>query len=104
MPPLDKWKFGCRFGTAIHGGRFAQLNAPRAEFNFCCRPATGMAPEPCQHPNRVKGVVELDFARQDDSGDRIYTAPVSVGVCEDCGHIELYAMFHQLLRDWLRKS
>src|SRR5438128_5405664 len=83
MPPLDKWEFGCRFGTAIHGGRFAQLNAPRAEFNFCCRPATGgkMAPEPCQHPNRVKGVVELDFARQDDSGDPIYTAPVSVGVC-----------------------
>jgi len=57
-----------------------------------------------QHPNRVKGVVELDFARQDDSGDPIYTAPVSVGVCEDCGHVELYAMFHQLLRDWLRKS
>ena len=51
-----------------------------------------MAPEPCQHPNRVKGVVELDFARQDDSGDPIYTAPVSVGVCEDCGHVELYAV------------
>jgi len=63
-----------------------------------------MAPESCQHPKRVRGVVELDFARQDDPGNAIYTAPVSVGVCEDCGHIELYAMVHQLLCDWLRKS
>jgi len=63
-----------------------------------------MAPEQCQHPNRVRGVVELDFARREDSGDPIYTAPVSVDICEDCGYIELYAMFYQLLRDWLRKS
>jgi hypothetical protein len=63
-----------------------------------------MAPEPCQHPNRVRGVVELDFVRQEDSDDSIYTAPISVAICEDCGHIELYAMFHQLLCDWLRKG
>jgi hypothetical protein len=63
-----------------------------------------MAPESCQHPKRVRGVVELDFARQDDPGNATYTAPVSVGVCEDCGHIELYAMFHQLLGDWLKKA
>jgi len=55
-----------------------------------------MAPEPCQHPNRVRGVVELDFVRQEESDDAIYTAPISVAICEDCGHIELYAMFHQL--------
>jgi hypothetical protein len=62
-----------------------------------------MAPEPCPHARRVKGVVELDFARQDDSENGIYTARVSVGICEDCGHIELYAQFHHLLGDWLRK-
>jgi hypothetical protein len=39
--------------------------------------------------------VDLDFARQD--GDGICTARVSVGLCEDCGHIELYALVHQLL-------
>jgi len=63
-----------------------------------------MAQEPCRHARRVRGVVELDFARQDDSSDGIYTARVSLGVCEDCGHIELYASFHQLLCDWLRRS
>jgi hypothetical protein len=63
-----------------------------------------MAMEPCQHPHRVRGVVELDFARQDDSDDGIYTARISVGVCEDCGHIELYAQFHELLGDWLKKN
>jgi hypothetical protein len=62
-----------------------------------------MAMEPCQHARTVRGVVELDFARQDDSGDDVYTARVSVGLCEDCGHIELYALFHELLSDWLRK-
>jgi hypothetical protein len=63
-----------------------------------------MAMEPCHHAHRVSGVVELDFARQDDSDDSIYTARISVGVCEDCGHIELYAQFHELLRDWLKKN
>jgi hypothetical protein len=75
----------------------------RSEFKSHCR-FTEMAPEPCQHLKRVRGVVELDFARQDDPGDPIYTAPVSVGMCEDSGHIELHAMFHQLLGDWLKKS
>jgi hypothetical protein len=56
----------------------------------------------CQHSRIVKGVVELDFARQ-DSGDDVYTSRVSVGLCEVCGHIELYALFHELLSDWLRK-
>jgi hypothetical protein len=54
-----------------------------------------MALEPCQHARRARGVVDLDFARQD--GDGICTARVSVGLCEDCGHIELYALVHQLL-------
>jgi len=25
-------------------------------------------------------------------------------VCEDCGHIELYAKTHHLLSDWLQKT
>lgn len=62
-----------------------------------------MTQEPCRHPRRVTGVVELDFARPDDSDKGVYTAGVSVGICEDCGHIELYALFHHLLLDWLRK-
>jgi len=62
-----------------------------------------MALEPCQHSRTVGGVVELDFARQDDSGDDVYTARISVRLCEDCGHIELTALFHELLSDWLSK-
>ena len=77
------------------------------EMNLSCAaglPEGAMAPEACQHPKRVRGVVELDFARQDDPGDPIYTAPVSVDICEECDHIELHAMFHQLLGDGLKKS
>ena len=62
-----------------------------------------MTPESCRHPRRAMGVVELDFARPDSSDKLYYTARVSVGVCGDCGHIELYAQFHQFLTDWLRK-
>ena len=62
-----------------------------------------MALEPCHHVRTVRGIVELDFSRQDDSGDDVYTARISVGLCEECGHIELYALFHELLSDWLRK-
>jgi hypothetical protein len=49
-----------------------------------------MAPESCPHHKRARGVVELDFVRQDDSSGSIYTARVSVGGREDCGYIELY--------------
>ena len=63
-----------------------------------------MAPEPCQHFKRVSGVVKLDFARPDALDGPIYSGAVSVGVCEDCGHIELYAKLHHLLDDWLRKT
>jgi hypothetical protein len=62
-----------------------------------------MALEPCHHVRTVRGIVELDFSRQDDSGDDVYTARVSVVLCQDCGHIELNALFHTLLSDWLRK-
>lgn len=61
-----------------------------------------MNPDSCPHPRRAMGVIELDFARP-NSSDSLYTARVSVGVCDDCGHIELYAQFHQFLTDWLRK-
>jgi hypothetical protein len=101
--PLDNWNCGCRFGTVIQGMSPISHSVQRSEFKSHCR-FTEMAPEPCQHLKRVRGVVELDFARQDDPGDPIYTAPVSVGMCEDSGHIELHAMFHQLLGDWLKKS
>jgi hypothetical protein len=63
-----------------------------------------MAPEPCRHPNRTGGVVKLDFARQDDSSDGIYTASVALSICEGCGQIEVYALFPHLLCDWLKRS
>jgi hypothetical protein len=63
-----------------------------------------MAPEHCPHARRVSGLVTLDFARQGDPDGSLYTGVVSVGVCEECGHIELYAKLHGLLCDWLRKT
>jgi hypothetical protein len=63
-----------------------------------------MAAEQCQHSNRISGVVRFDFARQDAPDGPVYSGTVSVGVCEECGHIELYAKLHHLLCDWLRKT
>jgi len=63
-----------------------------------------MASEPCQHSNRVSGLVRLDFARQNAPEGPIYSGAVSASVCEDCGHIELYAKTHHLLSDWLHKT
>ena len=61
-----------------------------------------MAPENCLHPNRVRGVVALDFSRPEAPDHPAYSGAVSVGVCEECGHVELYAESHRALCDWLR--
>lgn len=63
-----------------------------------------MAAEQCQHSKRVRGLVRLDFARQDAPDGPTYSGAFSVGICEECGHVEMYAKLHHLLCDWLRKS
>jgi len=63
-----------------------------------------MASEQCQHSKRISGLVKLDFARPDDLDGPVYSGAVAVGVCEVCGHIELYAKLHHLQGDWLRKT
>ena len=42
-----------------------------------------MAPENCLHPNRVRGVVALDFSRPEAPDHPAYSGAVSVGVCEE---------------------
>jgi len=61
-----------------------------------------MASRKCQHERRVTGTLEFDFARSSASKGPWYSAPVSVGVCEDCGHIELYGKLHVQLCEWLQ--
>jgi hypothetical protein len=56
-----------------------------------------MAPEQCQHSNRISGLVRLDFTRPDAPDGPMYSGAVSVGVCEECGHIDLDAKLHHLL-------
>jgi hypothetical protein len=63
-----------------------------------------MASESCEHSNRVSGLVRFDFARQETPDGPTYSGAVSAGVCEECGHIELYAKLPNLLRDWLMKA
>jgi hypothetical protein len=60
-----------------------------------------MASEQCQHAKIVTSLVKLDFARQDAPDGSIYSGELSAGICEECGHIELYAKLHHLLCDWL---
>ncbi len=54
----------------------------------------------CTHPASVTGVVDLDLIRKTPD-KRMYTACLSVAVCPDCGHVELYAHAAQYLCDWL---
>jgi len=63
-----------------------------------------MSFEPCQHSTRVKGSVELEFTRPDAADGPVYSGAVSMGVCEKCGHVELYALFQAELCAWLKKS
>jgi hypothetical protein len=63
-----------------------------------------MTLEPCKHANRVSGVVELGFSRQNAPNGPVYSGAVSVGICEKCGQIELYGMYHGELCAWLKKN
>ena len=63
-----------------------------------------MALETCKHSNRVSGVMELDFSRQHVPNGPVYSGTVSVSICEECGQIELYGMFHDELCHWLKQS
>jgi hypothetical protein len=63
-----------------------------------------MAAEKCQHPSQVRGVVDLDVSRLEIPADHsVYSVEVSIVVCEECGHVELYVTSHRALCDWLRK-
>jgi hypothetical protein len=60
-----------------------------------------MAAEQCKHSTRTSGVVELDISRTPDRA--VYSVEVAVGVCKECGHVELYAKSYHALCDWLDK-
>ncbi len=61
-----------------------------------------MTVEKCQHAHRISARLDLDFMRPSEP-NAPYTAPVSVLICEECGHLELYAALPHLLCDWLEK-
>jgi hypothetical protein len=61
-----------------------------------------MADQECQHLRTVTGMVELDFARPSSPNAPLYTAPLSVSICEDCGHTEFWAKSHTMLCTWLK--
>jgi hypothetical protein len=61
-----------------------------------------MSTETCQHTNRISAKLDLDFTRPSEPKAR-YSAPVSVLICQACGHIEFYAALPRLLCDWLEE-
>jgi hypothetical protein len=58
--------------------------------------------EKCHHAHQIAAKLDMDFTRPSESRTP-YSTPVSVLICEDCGHIELYAALPRLLCDWLQK-
>jgi hypothetical protein len=64
-----------------------------------------MAAGECQHLSQVRGAVDLDVSRPETPADHsVYSVGVSIVVCEECGHVELYAQSHRALCNWLRKK
>jgi len=46
--------------------------------------------------------MDLEFSRPSEP-KALYTAPVSVLICGECGHIEFHAALPRLLGDWLEE-
>jgi hypothetical protein len=61
-----------------------------------------MTEDKCKRANRASGVVELDLSRL-GTPDR-YSIELSVGVCENCGHVGRYSKSHHVLCDWLDRG
>ncbi len=62
----------------------------------------GMSSETCEHTHRIAAIVEIDFMRPLEPGSS-YSAPVSVGMCAECGHLQLHAALPKHLGIWLEK-
>ena len=44
----------------------------------------------CEHPSRVTATVEFHFARKSAGNGDLYSTPVSVSVCGDCGQLTFH--------------
>jgi len=107
-------RLGCKLTPIIYGflpalvdlRLEARAKRQKACFMSCAAArGRGMAAEKCQHPDQVRGVVDLDVSRPETPADHsVYSVEVSIVVCEECGHVELYAKSHHALCDWLRKK
>jgi len=63
-----------------------------------------MTPSHCEHVNRIKALVDLDFSRQETPDGPRYSSTVAFGICKDCGHIQLDAKNHRDLCEWLKMN
>jgi len=61
-----------------------------------------MSTNKCRHTNRIAAKMDLEFSRPSEP-KALYTAPVSVLICGECGHIEFHAALPRLLGDWLEE-
>ena len=59
-----------------------------------------MAGRNCQHPRRTTGMLQCDLSRPSAEGSA-YSTRLSVGICEDCGDIQLYCESHKTVCNWL---
>jgi hypothetical protein len=62
----------------------------------------GVSTNTCPHTIRVRATIEMDFTRPPEL-KAPYSAPVSVRMCQECGHLELYADSPKLLTAWLEE-
>jgi hypothetical protein len=57
----------------------------------------------CLHQRRTKGVLQCDLSRTRGKSS-VYSATLEMGICEQCGHVQLYCESHELVTNWLAKK
>jgi hypothetical protein len=54
----------------------------------------------CSHPRRRTGIFQCDLSHASGEGS-LYSAELSLGICEQCGQVQLYCESHELVCSWL---
>jgi hypothetical protein len=59
-----------------------------------------MAVASCSHLRRSSGVLPCDLSRTSDESS-FHSVRLTVNICDNCGHVQLYCEEHELICNWL---
>ena len=90
--------------SRIQNARNGSLTSVRrGELTMTVPPSAVLVLKDCKHTIQRNAVLDCDLSRGTDDHSR-YSTQIEVGVCEDCGAIQLRAKAHRHLCDWLESG